>query len=393
MGLPTMTRNEPLGSLFTDRPRPMPDVLMFVLMTALLALGVLMVYSATYVRLGQELGDPTFAMRRQLVFAAAALVTFVVVSLIDYREFRNLLPFIYVAVLIGLVVVLFMPVRSGASRWIPLGSFQLQPSEFAKVGLLMVLAGLLAPARDEGMRWSRLLIGIGLVAVPSVLIYRQPDLGTMLVVGFMAIAMLFAAGTTFRQIIVLVATGVGGILAVWQLEILRSYQIDRVTGFLNQSADLQGVNYNLNQSQIAIGSGQLFGRGLFEGTQTELSFVPAQTTDFIFTTIGEQLGFVGGAIVIVIYALLIWRVLMIAGGASDRFGSLIAVGVASFLSFHIFVNIGMTIGVAPVTGLPLPFVSAGGSAMIAMAASLGLVNSVWRGRSPVPGREYVPTRR
>lgn len=389
----TLTRNEPLGSLFTDRPKPMPDVLMFVLMTALLTLGVLMVYSATYVRLGQELGDPTFAMRRQLVFAAAALVTFVVVSLIDYREYRNLLPFMYVAVLIGLVVVLFMPVRSGASRWIPIGSFQLQPSEFAKVGILMVLAGLLAPARDEGMRWSRLLIGIGLVAVPSVLIYQQPDLGTMLVVGFMAIAMLFAAGTTFRQIIVLVAAGVGGILGTWQLEILRSYQIDRVTGFLNQSADLQGVNYNLNQSQIAIGSGQLFGRGLFEGTQTELSFVPAQTTDFIFTTIGEQLGFVGGAIVIVIYALLVWRILMIAGGASDRFGSLIAVGAASFLSFHIFVNIGMTIGVAPVTGLPLPFVSAGGSAMIAMAASLGLVNSVWRGRSPVPGREYVPPRR
>ncbi len=332
-------------------------------------------------------------MRRQLIFASAAVVVFVVTSLIDYREYRNLLPFIYLVVLIGLIVVLFMPVRSGASRWIPLGSFQLQPSEFAKVGLLIVLAGLLAPAREEGMRWSRLVTGLGLVAIPSVLIYRQPDLGTMLVVGFMAIAMLFAAGTTFRQVVVLVAGGVGGILAVWQLELLRSYQIDRVTGFLNQSADLRGVNYNLNQSQIAIGSGQLFGRGLFEGTQTELSFVPAQTTDFIFTTIGEQLGFVGGAIVIGLYALLIWRVLMIAGAATDRFGSLIAVGVASFLTFHIFVNIGMTIGVAPVTGLPLPFVSAGGSAMIAMAASLGLVNSVWRSRSPVPGREYVPARR
>jgi len=387
------TRSQAMASLFTERRRPMPDVVMFVLMAALLALGVVMVYSATYVRLETEIGDPTAAMRRQLVFAAAAAIIFVAASLIDYRELRNLLPFMYLAVLIGLVFVLFMPVRSGASRWIPLGSFQLQPSEFAKVGLLLVLAGWLAPAREEGMRWSRLVIGLGLVAIPSVLIYQQPDLGTMLVVGFMAIAMLFAAGTTFRQLVVLVASGIGGILTVWQLDLLRAYQIDRVTGFLNQSADLRGVNYNLNQSQIAIGSGQLFGRGLFEGTQTELSFVPAQTTDFIFTTIGEQLGFVGGAIVIGIYALLVWRILIIANGASDRFGSLIAVGAAAFLSFHIFVNIGMTIGVAPVTGLPLPFVSAGGSAMIAMAAALGLVNSVWRGRSPVPGREYVPARR
>jgi rod shape determining protein RodA len=179
---------------------------------------------------------------------------------------------------------------------------------------------------------------------------------------------------------------------MWQRGWLHAYQVARVAGFLDQGSDLQGVNYNLNQSQIAIGSGQLTGRGLFQGSQTRLSFVPAQTTDFIFTTIGEQMGFIGGAIVIGSYALLIWRILIIANGASDRFGGLICVGVASFLSFHIFINIGMTIGVAPVTGLPLPFISVGGSAMLSMAAALGLVNSVWRGRSPVPGQEYVPIR-
>ena len=388
----TVSRAQAIGSLFTERRKPLPDVVMFVLMAALLALGVLMVYSATFVRLEEQIGDPGFAMRKQLIFAAIAVVVFVVVSLIDYREYRNLLPFMYLAVLIGLVVVLFMTPRSGASRWIPVGSFQLQPSEFAKVGILVVLAGVLAPAREEGMRWVRLAWGLAVVAVPGVLVVAQPDLGTMLVVGFMAIAMLFVAGTTFRQILVLLVSGIGGIIAVWQLKLLRDYQVARVTGFLDQTADLQGANYNLNQSQIAIGSGQLTGRGLFEGTQTKLSFVPAQTTDFIFTTVGEQLGFIGGAIVIGIYVLLIWRILMIAGAASDRFGSLIAVGVAAFLSFHIYVNVGMTIGVAPVTGLPLPFLSAGGSAMIAMSASLGLVNSVWRGRSPVPGREYVPSR-
>ena len=389
----TLSRSRSFSSLFTDRRKPMPDVVMFVLMTALLALGVVMVYSATFVRLDAEIGDPGWAMRRQLVFAAAAVIMFVLVSMVDYREYRNLLPFMYAAVLVGLVIVLRMPIRSGAQRWIPLGNFQLQPSEFAKVGILVVLAGVLAPAREEGMRWARLASALAMVLIPSALIYKQPDLGTMLVVGFMTIAVLFAAGTTFRQLLVLVASGVGGIIAVWQLQLLANYQVQRVTGFLNQSADLQDVNYNLAQSKIAIGSGQLFGRGLFQGTQTTLSFVPAQTTDFIFTTVGEQMGFIGGAIVIGIYAILIWRILMIANGASDRFGSLIAIGVAAFLSFHIFVNIGMTIGVAPVTGLPLPFVSAGGSAMISMGAALGLVNSVWRGRSPVPGREYVPIRR
>ncbi len=385
----TLSRPQAFGSVFSERRKPFPDVVMLVLMTALLALGVVMVYSATFVRLEEELRSPTEAMRKQLIFAAAALVTFVVISMIDYREYRNLLPFMYLAVLFGLALVLIMEERRGASRWIPIGSFQLQPSEFAKVGLLLVLAGVLAPAREEGMRWRRLVSGLGVVAVPSLLIYVQPDLGTMLVVSFMTIAMLFVAGTTFRQLLVLVAGAVGAVVLVWQRGWLFAYQIDRVTGFLDQGSDLQDLNYNLVQSKIAIGSGQLLGRGLFQGTQTTLNFVPAQTTDFIFTTVGEQLGFVGGAIVIGVYVLMIWRILLIAGAASDRFGSLIAVGVAAFLSFHIYVNIGMTIGVAPVTGLPLPFLSAGGSAMIAMAAALGLANSVWLGRSPVPGREHV----
>jgi rod shape determining protein RodA len=385
----TLTSPQRRGSLFTERRRPFPDIAMFVLMTVLLALGVVMVYSATFVRLEADFGDPGIAMRRQLVFAAVTLVVFVVISMIDYRVYRNALPFMFAAVLIGLIVVLFMPERSGASRWIPIGTyFQLQPSEFAKVGILVVLAGVLAPAREEGMKWSRLVAGLAVAAIPSMLIFRQPDLGTMLVVPFIAIGMLFAAGTTFRQILVLLGAGIAGTFIVWERG-LKAYQIARVTGFLDQNADLQGANYNLRQSQIAIGSGQLTGRGLFEGTQTKLNFVPAQTTDFIFTTIGEQLGFIGGSIVLMIYMFLLWRILMIANGASDRFGSLIAVGVATFLAFHIFINIGMNIGVAPVTGLPLPFLSAGGSAMISMGASLGLVNSVWRGRSPVPGREYI----
>ncbi len=377
--------------LLTDRRRPAPDVVMFVIMAAMLALGVLMVYSATRVRLETIGEDPTGAMQKQLIFAAGALVAFVVTSLINYHEYRNLLPFIYVGTLGLLVYVLFTEPIANAQRWIQLPfDFQLQPSEVAKLVIILTLAMILAPAPEEGMRWQRLTAALAVVAIPSYLIFRQPDLGTMLVFGFMTLVVLFAAGTTFRQLLALIGAGVVGIVAFWQLELLKSYQVARVTSFLDQSQGLRDVNYNLNQSQIAIGSGQLFGRGLFQGTQTELSYVPAQTTDFIFTAIGEQLGFVGAAIVVVAYALLLWRILRIAIGASDRFGSLIAVGVAGMLMFHVFINIGMTIGVAPVTGLPLPFISAGGTAMIVMAASLGVVNSVWRDRSPVPGREYVP---
>lgn len=387
-----LSRNRAATELLSDRRKPTPDVMMFVVMAALLALGVLMVYSATYVRLEAEGANPTSAMQRQLIFAAVAVVAFVATSLIDYREYRNAIVFVFAAVVVTLFLVLFMPEQRDTQRWIPVGPFQFQPSEFAKLGVIVALAAVLAPASETGMKWVRMFAALGVVAVPSVLIFVQPDLGTMLVFGFITLAMLFAAGTTMRQLLVLLGAGVAGVVAVWQLQLLADYQINRIVGFLDQTADVQNLNYNLDRSRIAIGAGRLFGAGLFEGTQTSLNYVPAQTTDFIFTAIGEQLGFIGGALVIAAYGLLIWRILMIANRASDRFGSLIAVGVAALLAFHVFINIGMTIGVAPVTGLPLPFVSAGGSAMIAMGAALGIVNSVWRARSPVPGREYVPLR-
>ena len=372
---------EGVGGLFRDRPRPAPDVIMFILMAGLLALGTVMVYSATHVRLEAETGDPTSAMRRQMIFAGASLAAFILGSVIDYRRYRRAVFFIYGAMIAVLTAVLFFPPIQGASRWIPLGNFRFQPSEFAKVALLVVLAGFLAVRPAGGLSWKRLGFALALAAAPGFLIFRQPDLGTMAVIGVITLGILFAAGTNTKQMAVLLAAGAGGAVAVMRLDILRNYQMERLAGFFDQTADLQGVNWNLYQSQIAIGSGQLFGRGLFQGTQTRLNFIPSQTTDFIFTAVGEQLGFVGAAAVIIVYAVLIWRILLVAALTSDPFGTLIAVGMASLLAFHVFVNIGMTVGLVPVTGLPLPFVSAGGSAMIAMAGGLGVVNSVWRVRS------------
>ena len=374
----------------SDRRRPTPDVILFLAMVVLSALGVLMVYSASRGRLEARGLDPTGEMVDQAIFAAVGLVLFFVASFIDYREWRNVTPFIYIATLIALsVVFLFDPVAN-AQRWIPLGSYQLQPAEFAKAAMILVLASVLVPAKEEGMSWRRLTQTLVIVAIPSVLIYLEPDLGTMLVFAFITIVMLFIGGTTFRQLTVLMAAAGAGMLAIWKLELLKDYQIERLQSVFNPSAaDPLGAAYNRIQSEIAIGSGGFFGKGLFLGTQTNLDFVPAQTTDFIFTAVGEQLGFVGGALVLLVYAVIMWRLVVIAVNARDRFGVLVVAGIAAMFAFHIYVNIGMTVGIAPVTGLPLPFMSAGGSTFVTMAISLGVANSVWLRRSPVPGETYI----
>jgi len=375
----------------SDRRRPTPDVILFIAMVVLSALGVLMIYSASRGRLEARGLDPTSEMVEQAIFAAVGLVLFFVASFIDYREWRNVAPAIYIATLIALgAVFLFEPGAARAQRWIPIGSYQLQPAEFAKAAMIVVLASVLVPVREEGMSWRRLVQTIVIVAIPALLIYLQPDLGTMLVFAFITLVMLFIGGTTLRQLTVLMVAAGAGILAIWRLELLRPYQIERLQSVFNPAAaDPLGALYNRIQSEIAIGSGGFFGKGLFLGTQTNLDFVPAQTTDFIFTAVGEQVGFVGGALVLLTYGIIIWRLLVIATNARDRYGVLVVAGIAAMFAFHVYVNIGMTVGIAPVTGLPLPFMSAGGSTFATMAISLGVANSVWLRRSPVPGETYI----
>jgi rod shape determining protein RodA len=295
-----------------------------------------------------------------------------------------LIPAAYAGSLITLIVVLFAPVRAGATRWIPIGSFQFQPSELAKVAVLLALAQILSSSRDKTLHWAEVAKAVLLVMVPAALIFRQPDLGTMLVFAFVGVVMVFSAGTTWRQFAFLTIAAVVGSVSLFEVGAIRDYQVTRITAFLDPSVDLANTGYNLAQSKIAIGSGGLFGRGLFEGTQTNLSFVPQQSTDFIFTAIGEQLGFVGATLVIALFAVLAWRLLVAAANGRDRFSQLVAIGVAAMLVFQAFVNIGMTVRITPVTGLPLPFLSAGGTAFVAMSMALGLAHSVWMRRSPVP---------
>jgi rod shape determining protein RodA len=326
---------------------------------------------------------------------AAGLILYIVVSNIDYREYRSLIPAASaITLLLLLLVFLFDPVN-GAQRWIPLGFFKLQPAEFAKVVVIVALAGLLAPQhRDElsarFVTWMKVSQAVAVVAVPAVLIYRQPDLGTTLVFGFILFAMLFVAGASWRQMVALGATAAVAAVSVFRFGLLSETQMNRLRVLFDPTIDPQGIGYSLRQSKAAIGSGLLFGKGLFQpGTLTDFQYVPEQENDFIFTAVGEQLGFIGGLLVLAAFAVIIWRLLVIAANSRDRFGALIASGAAAMVMFHVFVNIGMTVGIMPVTGLPLPFLSQGGSFYLAMALALGIANSIWLMRTPVPGENQL----
>ena len=376
-----------LREVAVDRRHNKTDRILFGTMLALSGFGLLMIYSATR-------STGSVGMERQMIFVAAGLTVYAIVSNIDYREYRNLIPIISIVILIALFAVyLFEPVN-GAQRWIPLGFFKLQPAEFAKVAVILVLASLLSPNREEiGRRqltWPTVFRAVLIVAVPAALILYEPDLGTTLVFVFILFVMLFVGGATWRQMVALTAAAALGVFVILERGWLARYQLDRIQVLFDPQIDPQGIGYNLRQSKFAIGSGQLFGRGLFaEGTQTSFEYVPEQETDFIFTAVAEQLGFVGAILVLAAFAVIIWRLLVIAANARDRFGALIAAGLAAMMVFHVFVNVGMTIGIMPVTGLPLPFLSAGGSFYLAMTFALGVANSVWLMRTPVPGENQL----
>lgn len=385
----TVERTEPVSILQRERPLR-PDLFLVLAYVALAGIGIVMVHTASAPRLELIGADPTSLMRRQAVFAVIGLFVFLFASMIDSRSLRSLAPWLFAGSMFTLLLVLTPvgEVVKGAQRWVQIGPFQFQPSEFAKVALILALAAMLSTS-SERLRWDYVARAVLLVAAPAILIFRQPDLGTMLVLGFITFIMLFVAGTTVRQLGFLTVAAIISAVGLFRAGALREYQVTRLAAFLDPSANSAAAQYNQAQSEIAIGSGGFFGKGLFEGTQTNLSFVPEQSTDFIFTAVGEQLGFIGGTVVLALFAILVWRVLVAAAVGRDRFSQLAASGVAALVMFHVFVNVGMTIGLMPVTGLPLPFLSAGGSAFIAMSFALGVAHSSWMRRSPVPGEHQL----
>ncbi len=364
------------------------DWVLALAVASLVGLGSLLVWSATRQRLIDADLDPQAFVKRHLLNALIGLVVASAAALVDYRSLHAYAPVVYVASCLGLVAVL-TPLGStinGAHSWIVVGGgFQVQPAELAKLALVIGMSMLLADKRDreETPSAGDILLVLALAAVPMALVMLQPDLGTVLVLVFLVLGVLSVAGAPAVWVGGLVLAGVLVSVSAVQLGVLDDYQVKRFAAFANPELDPRGAGYNSNQARIAIGSGGLLGKGLFQGTQTRGSFIPEQQTDFIFTVAGEELGLLGGSTLLALLAVVLWRGLQIASRAPDTFGRLVAAGVVAWFTFQSFVNIGMTLGIMPVTGLPLPFVSYGGSAMLANLVAVGLLQNVHlRSREP-----------
>ena len=348
---------------------------------AIAVLGLLMVWSAT--RSGSGLGGarPTPFLVRQLAWAVLGVLAMRAVVSADLDRIRRFTPLAYGVAVTALALVL-SPLGSsthGAQAWFALGPLRLQPAELVKPVLILALAAHGDRAGGHLDR-GRLLGALVIAGLPVGLVVLQPDLGTAMVLVVMTAALVAVAGAPGRHLALLgLLTGIA-VVVVLRVGVLAPYQVQRLTGFLHQSADPRGATWNLEQAKIAIGSGGLAGAGLFEGSQTALSYVPEQHTDFVFTVVGEELGLLGGATLLALFALVAWRTWRAAWLAPDAFRSLCCVGVLAMLVFQVFENMGMTMGLTPITGIPLPFVSYGGSSTLACFAGIGLVANVAGGR-------------
>ncbi len=373
----------------------------WVLMLAVLALvtiGGLLVWSATSHRADLTLGDTSIYLKKQLVNVSIGLVLLVIVMATDHRWVRIMAPLVYLLSVAGLILVLTMGSTINGSRsWLELGGLSIQPSEFAKLAVVIGMA-LLVAERAEGKWRSRVglveVVGMLVIAgVPATLILLQPDLGTMLVLSATVFGVLAISGAPRRWLVLLVGGGVTAAIAAVAAGFLKQYQVDRFLAFTNPELDPRGAGYNVEQARIAIGNGGLFGQGLFGGSQTRSGFVPEQHTDFIFTVAGEELGLVGAGLLIGLLAVVIWRALSIATHSDDVFGRVAAAGIACWFGFQAFQNIGMCLGIMPVTGVPLPFVSYGGSSMFAGMLAIGLLQNIHlRSTASVPTRYVMPGR-
>jgi rod shape determining protein RodA len=362
------------------------DWLLTAAVLGLSLVGVLLVWSATEHGLGQAGADPQTYLKKQLLNIMIGLILMAAVSTLDYRTLRTYAPVAYAMTSLGLLVVL-SPVGStvnGAHSWIALpGGFQTEPSEFAKVTLILMTAVILSELRD-GDRRPRprdLVAALACGALPLGLVIAEPDLGVSILMAVMLAGVIALSGIRLRWLAGLGAViGLVG-LVTWSMHLLKPYQVQRLTAFVNPSADPTGTGYSAAQAKIAIGSGGMFGQGLFHGSLVAGNFVPEQHTDFIFAVAGEELGFVGTITIVGLIAVLLVRSLRIAVRADDQFGLLVASGIAIWFAVQAFVNIGMTIGITPVTGLPLPFVSYGGSAMFADMIAIGMLQAIHRRHS------------
>ena len=358
------------------------DKLLTFAVVGLLLIGTMLVYAGTREWFRSYGLDPEYYFKRHTLNIIIGGLLAYGTTLIDYRLLRAYTPIVWLAAVFGLIIVLIPGLGSeinGARAWISLpGGFQLQPAELAKIAIIVGMAMILADREqsDKDPTDLDVLKALAIAAVPVLLIVAQPDLGTVLIISAAVVAMIGASGAPARWVIGLLLAAIVGVFAAVQTGAVSSYQVARLQSFVDPSADPQATGYQLRQSRITIGSGGLLGKGLFEGPQTNGRFVPEQQTDFIFTVAGEELGFIGCSIILFLYTLFFIRAFAICRRSSDLFGRLVCIGVIAWFAFQTFENIGMTMGLMPMTGVPLPFLSYGGSSMFANLIGVGLLQNV-----------------
>lgn len=359
------------------------DWVLVAAVAAILVVGTLLVWSSTSTNDVLTGGDSAAYLKRHLVNIGIGLGLCVAVLLTDHRYLRLFAPIVYAGSVLGLLLVLAMGSTINGSRsWLIVGGLSLQPAEFAKlavvVGMALVVAERVESSRRHQVGDVEVVLMLLIAGLPALLILLQPDLGTMLVLAATVFGVIAISGAPRRWLAGLAAGGVLAAVAVVSSGMLKTYQIHRFLAFTDPGLDPRGAGYNTTQARIAIGNGGLFGQGLFGGSQTKAGFVPEQQTDFIFTVAGEELGLVGAGLLIALFALVLWRALRIARASEDLFGRLAAAGIACWFGFQTFQNVGMCLGIMPVTGVPLPLVSYGGSSMFASLMAIGLLLNLAR---------------
>jgi len=365
------------------RPIRHVDFTLLVLVGLITVIGFFLLYSATKTTLIGENQSQYARVTKQAVTAAIGLVVMLLLCTFDYRFLKVYAGFIYAGMLVLLIAVRLPMLgnagigwNAGAQRWFAFGGLQITPSEFVKVAIIVMLAAVLSELRSPVPTLRDVLRVCVIAAIPTALVFLQPDIGTTIVLVAILGGMLIVAGTRPRHLATIAVVALVGLALAFQLGFIKTYQLNRLTGFLDPKADSATTNYNRQQAEIAVGAGGMFGRGYLAGTQTNLDFVPDQWTDFIFTVSGEEFGFVGSTLLLGLYALLIWRAIRIAQLSKDPFGTYLATGIASMFAIQMFVNVGMVIGIMPITGIPLPFISYGGSQMLANFAAVGILLNV-----------------
>jgi rod shape determining protein RodA len=368
------------GRVWADERRPIRHLDPVLLLTTIVlaVAGLFLVYSATNQSLRALHLDPGTFVKKQFTALVLGFVALIVVAAFDYRFYKVYAGFIYGATVIALVLVR-TPLGSspsGAQRWFTFGGFQLTPSEFAKIALAVMLGAVLSELRTAEPTLTDVLRVTMIAMVPMGLVFIQPDIGTTIVLVAIVVGILVVAGTRPKHLAILAVASIVLLAGAFQLGIIKDYQLQRLIAFTDTKTDLQGANYNRNQAEIAIGSGGVLGQGFLNGKLTNLDFVPEQHTDFIFTVAGEEFGFVGAVLILALFAILMWRAMRISFLSKDAFGTYAAAGIAAMFAIQMFVNVGMVIGIMPITGIPLPFLSYGGSSMLANFVAVGLLLNI-----------------